>query len=340
MPNDLIVNPDKVGKPSQMTPTLYVGLGGCGSKIAVRIADQLRRRDDWEEKVKPLVKVACVDTNINDLEKYRERCDDTFLISDFEKAAYAKLAQGRTFLEPDTYFTQWVPDNYKFRSGDVAGAGQIRIESRLGIYYQMKHTDYVARFRKLIEELRDHQLGHRRLDSSEIRIVISYSVAGGTGSGAHLAMAYMLYDLAKAIGKPSIIGVAVLPSVFEDKAGLNKDGIFANGYAALKETEHLMRLGAPESSFYPDDGIAFHYDSSDDTKRRVHHKPFNFLYIIDKPEKFTVDNVVHAAADGIYLQLYSDIFGEQAGDYDNYTQHQRFLVPHDFEAKGIVIFIP
>ena len=147
-------------------------------------------------------------------------------------------------------------------------------------------------------------------------------MAGGTGSGAHLAMAYMLYDLAKAIGKPMIIGVAVLPSVFEDKAGLNKDGICANGYAALKETEYLMGLGSPESSFYPDEGIPFHYDASDDTKRRVHHKPFDFC-MIDKPEKFFVDNVVAAAADGS-PQLYSDIFKEQAGDYDNYTQHQRF----------------
>ena len=129
-----------------------------------RIADQRRQRPDWEDKLEPLVKVACVDTNINDLEKFRERCNDTFLISDFEKAAYAKLAQGRTFLEADTYFTQWVPDSYKFRSGDTAGAGQIRIESRLGLYYQMKHTDFVARFRKLLEELRDHELGYRRID--------------------------------------------------------------------------------------------------------------------------------------------------------------------------------
>src|SRR5690606_805890 len=44
---------------------------------------------------------------------------------------------------------------------------------------------------------------------------------------------------------------------------------------------------------------------------------------------------VAAAADGLYLQLFSPIFGEQAGDYDNYTQHQRFLVPHDFEKKDV-----
>ena len=34
------VNDELVGKPSSVVPTLYVGLGGCGSKVAVRIAEQ------------------------------------------------------------------------------------------------------------------------------------------------------------------------------------------------------------------------------------------------------------------------------------------------------------
>ena len=51
-----------------------------------------------------------------------------------------------------------------------------------------------------------------------------------------------------------------------------------------------------------------------------------------------MEDPVKAAADGLYLQLFSPLFGVQAGDYDNYTQHQRFLVPHDFEGKGIVGF--
>lgn len=325
-------------KPSAVSPTLFVGLGGCGCKMVVRIARHLKRRHDYEERYKDLVKFALVDTNINDLESYREQADETFLISDFEKEEYANFASGLKFVEADPYFTQWVPQNYRFRAGDTAGAGQIRIESRLGCYYQMRHGDFVPRFRRLLESLKSHEHGHRRLDSREIRIVICYSVAGGTGSGSHLTIAYMLRDQAKALGKPYIIGVSVLPGVFEDKTGTNKDGTFANGYAALKENEHLMKLGAPESRFFPDSGLEFHYDPSDESKTHVREKPFEFLYLIDKPENFTVTEPIAAAADGLYLQFFSPLFGVQAGDYDNYTQHQRFLVPHDFEAKGIVGF--
>lgn len=333
--NREIVIKDRLVPPSMITPTLFIGLGGCGLKIVKRVKEHLMGRPDYEERYRDLTKFAAFDTNINDLEKARQHMDDVFLLSDFEKEDYAKLATGQLFLEPDDYFTQWVPEGYRFRAGDTAGAGQIRIESRLGLYYQTKHRDVIPRLRRILEDMKNHAHGHRRLDSNEIRIVLCYSVAGGTGSGSHLPMSYLIRDLASQLGKPRLYGVAVLPSVFEDKTGHNKDGIFANGYAALKETEHLMKLGAPEALGYPVDGIEFHYNPADTTKRVVRNQPFDFLYAIDRPERFTVSDVVAAAADGLYLQLFSPIFGEQAGDYDNYTQHQRFLVPHDFEKKDV-----
>jgi hypothetical protein len=334
--NDEKITAEFLTKPSQLTPTLFVGLGGAGCKMINRVYGQLKRRADFKERYKQLVKFAYLDTNIHDLEAYRDEGDDCFLISDFEKAEYSKLAGGKAYLDADDYFTQWVPDNYRFRSGDTAGAGQIRIESRLGIYYQVKHKDFVARFRKLIEGLKDHSHGHRRLDNTEIRIVLAYSVAGGTGSGAHLPVAYLLRELAEQFGKPLIFGVAALSSVFEEKVGINKDGVFANGYAALKETEYLMKLGAPESKFFPDDGTrAFHYNPSDRSRRTVTAKPFEALWIVDRPESFSVPKVLEAAGDALFLQLFTPVYGEQAGDFDNYTQHQRFLVPHDFEAKNI-----
>jgi hypothetical protein len=322
-------------KPSGVCPMLFVGLGGAGCKMVARIAHHLRRRPDFRERYRALIKFAMVDTNVNDLESYRETADATFLISDFEKEEYANLASGKKFLEPDEYFTQWVPSDYRFRSGDTSGAGQIRIESRLGVYYQMKHKDFVPRFRSLLEQLKSHEHGHRKLDSDEIRIVLCYSLAGGTGSGCHLPVAYMLRDQAKDLGRPNLIGAAVMPAVFEDRVGVNKDGVFANGYAALKETEHLMKLGAPDSRFFPKDGLTFHYNPADPSRRKAFTRPFELLYLIDKPESFSVPDPVDAAADGLYLQFFSPLYGAQLSDYDNYTQYQRFLVPDDFEEQQI-----
>lgn len=333
--NRKLIVDELLTKPSGVCPMLFVGLGGAGCRMVARIGNHLRKRPDYRERYRALIKLAMVDTNVNDLESYREVADATFLISDFEKEEYANLASGKRFLEPDEYFTQWVPSDYRFRSGDTSGAGQIRIESRLGVYYQMKHKDFVPRFRRLLEDLKSHEHGHRKLDSNEIRIVLCYSIAGGTGSGCHLPVAYMLRDQAADLGQPSLIGVAVMPAVFEDKVGVNKDGTYANGYAALKETEHLMKLGAPDSRFFPRDGLTFHYNPAETYKRTVGERPFDFLYLIDKPESFSVPEPVDAAADGLYLQFFSPLYGAQLSDYDNYTQYQRFLVPEDFEERGI-----
>ena len=329
-----LVVDELLAKPSTVVPTLVVGVGGSGCRMVARIASHLRSRQDFEERYRSRVRFALFDANVNDLEGYRELADETFLFSDFEKEEYANLASGKLFLEADPYFTQWFPPNYRFRAS-TSGAGQHRLESRLGFFYQAKHKGLAPRSQRLLEDLNRHEHGHRRLDSAEIRIVLCFSVAGGTGSGCHLPIAYMLRDLARQVGKPKMIGAAVLPSVFEDKTGVNRDGIFANGYAALKEMEHLMKLGAPESRFYPNEGLTFHYDPSDESKRTVRERPFEFLYIIDKPDSFNVAEPVDAAADGLYLQLFSPLFGAQTSDYDDYTQHQRFLVPHDFEAKGM-----
>lgn len=330
-----VIVDELVIKTSTVIPTLFLGLGGCGGKIIKRVQQHLARRPDYEDRFKALTKFAYIDTNINDLEQARQFCDETILISDFSKEDYAALASGKSFLDEDEHFTQWVPKDYRFRAGDTAGAGQIRIESRLGAYYTMKHTEFIPKLRRLVEELKTHDNGYRRMEPREVRVVIAYSVAGGTGSGAHLAMAYLMRDIVAEVGSPTVIGVAVLPTVFDHFVGVNRDGTAANGYAALKETEYLMRLGAPQSPFFPKNGITFHYDGSDPNKRVVRTKPFDFLYLIDKPESFTVERVPEAAGDGLYLQLYYGLFKEQAGDYDNYTQHQRVLVPHDFADKGI-----
>jgi hypothetical protein len=331
----VLVQADRLIDPSGVTPIVFIGLGGAGCKVVARVAEQLRKRPDFEERYKSLNKFAFIDTNINDLERYRKYSDSLQLISDFEKADYSTLASGKSYLEPDDYFTQWNFPGYKFRAGDTAGAGQIRVESRLGVYYQMKHGQLLAGLRKLFADVKEHSHGHRKMEPGVIRIVIAYSIAGGTGSGSHLPMAYAVRDLCKEFAKPELIGVAVMPSVFAEKVGANKDGIYANGYAALKETEHLMKLGAPEALAYPKDGVEFHYYPADPSRTHVKDKPFEFLYVVDLPKSYHISEVEKAAGDGLYQQFFTSLFGEQAGDYDNFTQHQRALVPHDFAEKGM-----
>ena len=326
--------------PGEVTPTLFVGLGGSGGQAIGRIARRLRATEDYELKYQSLVRFVAIDTNAADLARLRKghgsvgHVDATITLSDFDKVEYAKLRRGETFADADGYFTQWVHPWYRFREESGAGAGQIRIESRLGFFRSVEVGELTRQLQDLIGALRSHEHGMRRHGAS-LQVFVYFSTAGGTGSGAFLPFGYLVRDL---IGDKAarLFGFAILPDAFEEVVGMNRDGTLANGYAALKELEHLNRLdtqseGSPET-------IPFHYDPRNKHKTTVARRPYDLVYLVDRPPDFSVDNVGEALSDATYVQIFSPILGDQQADYDNYTKESRALFPHELGSEGYTAF--
>jgi hypothetical protein len=313
--------------PGEVTPTLFVGLGGSGGRAIGRIAKRLRAHGDFELQWRNLVRFLAIDTNDADLARLRKgtseigKVDETVLISDFDKVAYSKLRRGESFADADTYFTQWVHDWYQFREESGAGAGQIRIESRLSFFRSIEAGDLISKLASLIHDLRSHMHGMRQ-QSASIQVFVYFSVAGGTGSGGFLPFAYLLRDIL-ADRSARLVGFAILPEAFDSVVGMNRDGVYANGYAALKELEHLMKLDTQ----YPIDEMAFHYDPRNKHKTQVQRRPYDLVYVVDRPQTFSLDDVGEALADATYVQIFSPILGDQQADYDNYTKENRRLFP-------------
>ena len=326
--------------PGEVTPTLFVGLGGSGGKAIGRIAKRLRATTDYELKHKSLVRFVAIDTNAADLARLRQghgavgHVDATITLSDFDKVEYTKLRRGEAFAEADPYFTQWVHPWYRFREESGAGAGQIRIESRLGFFRSIEVGELTRQITDLLGELRSHQHGMRR-QGAPLQVFVYFSVAGGTGSGAFLPFAYLLRDLI-GDGGARIFGFAILPAAFEDVVGKNRDGTLANGYAALKELERLNRLDTQ----VPDAAtpLTFHYDPRNKHKTTVSRRPFDLVYFVDRPSDFSVDDVGEALADATYVQIFSPILGDQQADYDNYTKESRAVFPPELGHDGYTAF--
>lgn len=326
--------------PGEVTPTLFVGLGGSGGRAIGRIARRLRASSDWERQYRDLVRFVAIDTNDADLARLRKgdstlgRVDDTVLISDFDKVAYAELRRGGSFADADPYFTQWVHPDYRFREESGAGAGQIRIESRLGFFRSVEVGKLTKQLSDVISALKSHQHGMRR-HGAAVQAFVYFSVAGGTGSGAFLPFAYFVRDL---LGDKSsrLVGFAILPEAFEQVVGMNRDGVFANGYAALKELEHFMRLDTQSPSSPKE--LVFHYDPRDKSKTRVDRRPYDLVYLVDRPEDFSLGDVGEALADATYVQIFSPVLGDQQADYDNYTKESRALFPQELGGDGYTAF--
>ena len=323
----------------EVTPILFVGLGGAGARIVGRIAKMVRGKWD-EERYRDLAKFVVIDTDASVAKAIRRGregfgpIDETFIVSDFDKQQYATLRRGEGFEIGDPYFNQWVHPDYTFRGGDTAGAGQIRIESRLGLYHAQETSDIANRMINILDQLRHHLHTGADVDTSA-QAHIFFSVAGGTGSGTFLPFAYFLKSLAKGRLPLKSYGYAVQPHVFQEVTGSNFESVCANSYAALKELEFFNKLGI-QTKDEPKD-VEFHYDVAarigDEPK--VNSTPFEFTYIVDVPEHFYTEKILHAVADNVYFQIYSPFGEAQKSDVDNYVKNSRALYPADLaEATG------
>jgi hypothetical protein len=308
---------------NHVSPAFYIGLGGSGSDVVNRVAGKLKSRWNWDE-MKDLVHFFAVDTNTHDLEKHENiPRENRLLISDFDKRTYIQQKRGETYRDEDDFVTQWVHDWYDFRGTRGAGAGQIRIESRLGLHYQLEEDrgKIVQRFKSAINESLDHDIPYRQNEPPQFEVFTYGSVAGGTGSGSFLPIAYLMKDLIRDVNWiPQVIGNLMLPSLFLNKVPrtLHAD-INANGYAALKELEHLMKLDTEGGAQREE----FHYNPQRRHNEIVEEGPYDFVYVADKPSTFEIEEYKNAIADAAYLLLYSPLLGAQESNLDNYEKHQK-----------------
>ena len=329
----------------EVTPILFVGLGGAGARIVGRIAKMVRGKWD-EEKYRDLAKFIVIDTDASVAKAIRRGregfgpIDETFIVSDFDKQQYATLRRGEGFEIGDPYFNQWVHPDYTFRGGDTAGAGQIRIESRLGLYHAQETDDLATRLIDILDELRHHSHTAADVETSP-QAHIFFSVAGGTGSGTFLPFAYFLKSLAKGRIPLTTYAYAVQPHVFQEVTGANFESVCANSYAALKELEFFNKLGIQTKDDPMD--VEFHYDTATrlGDNPKVNSTPFQFTYVIDVPEHFYTEKILDAVADNVYFQIYSPFGAAQKSDVDNYVKNTRALYPADLAeatGKGYTIF--
>jgi len=311
-------------------PTLFLGLGGAGATIVDRIAGILKDSADWDQ-IGEICQFFIIDTD-------RAMVDDCpnvplahkFIISGFDKGIYASMKKGnlgQEANEPDPRVVQWLHPWYNFRSSRGAGAGQIRIESRLSIYNALESTDLISRISRAISQTLHYKIPNVDTRTKEVRVFLYFSVAGGTGSGSVLTVTYLMRHLAEQFGlKANITGVAMLPTLFLDVIRNNRQqlDVLCNGYSTLKEIEHLMKLKITSDERDPTKNrrsFVYHPHAS---QTDITEAPFDFVYVIDTPPDLSVGQEFRdVVADGIYLQMFSPIFAKKDSDFDNYEKNQK-----------------
>ncbi|MGY8917964.1 MAG: tubulin-like doman-containing protein, partial [Flavobacteriales bacterium] len=228
--------------------TLIVGLGGTGN-LALKYAkkrfyEMYGKGESFDKFEFPLIEYLALDTDISDLKKGVG--DDNMYTLKQSEYFHLKVSKPSKVLDSAPYIErEWMPKkNIEVLTAIEAGAGQIRAFGRLGLMNQYnKVNELVQQKVEILNSWRQDQNPDFEELGEGVNIVYCFSIAGGTGSGTFLDMAYLIKNC---LSKKSVDfksqAYIVLPEIFDkviDKA-MGKKRIWSNSYGALRELEFFM----------------------------------------------------------------------------------------------------
>lgn len=290
-------------------PTLVLGIGGIGCKIAAAISDSLSNED------RKYVSVIGIDTNVNDLSKLRDKHQMEIIQTsdDMEVSAY---------LEAHPEYLEWFPDNDFLRERTMTdGAGQVRTLSRLAFLASVES----GRFTPILQEITRIRKVDGNPHNKNLTVMVVGSITGGTGAGLFLNIPFYIRDLIKSqagIKRCVIRGMFVGPDILEDvqPSQTNKDAVCVNGYTCLKELNAFYMRPAIGKEIANNLRLEF-YNHNDTSVQNV---PYNYLYLVEKSGDLgtmgdaRIDEVINYIARVVFVLMFSPVTADALSIEDNF----------------------
>lgn len=265
---------------NQTPATLFVGVGGIGSDIVVRVASRCR---DGETKN---IRFAAMDTNANDLKNVKGAKEGVIHIQT------STTQSVKDYLDKDeSARMRWFPNNTTLYPKTVSeGAGQVRAISRLALNATIK-TGEIQKLYKAIDELFLKDGGDLK---QALRVVIVSSAAGGTGSGIAMTVGMLIRDyLHKHYREKSAIirGFLLLPGVMDTviSSESEKESLRRNGYATIKEINSFMIKASgfcgvrKELERFKD--LHVEVPTTTGAIEKLENLPFDFCFLLDRVDQ-------------------------------------------------------
>jgi len=293
--------------------TLIIGLGGVGSQIAAEIYKKFIDSNPSDIKKRNIFCLA-LDTDGGDVEKRKKILPKNWVVKTSSDLS-CTVGDYVNSISNTTTVNEWFDTRSKhvMEMSLNEGAGQIRMASRLALMAaigeeKLKTIDFAIASLLTLEP--DRHAGN------DIKVHIVSSLAGGTGAGSFLQIAYYVKDVMRNdyhINSPKITGYFVLADVLcNDRAvGFNVkqvENTRSNTYACVKELDAFIHRDKVQI-FRP---IDFEYKLAQEDKRLPHGVPYNLCYMIDYTTrqgqnlnscKYYFDQVT----DFVYLNVFTDI---------------------------------
>ncbi len=285
-------------------PTLVMGLGGTGAKIAVQLKARLEERFGKSSGYDRVIKFLCFDT-ANEIfsalqPNHPERPAVTLVPhQEFIRISEVPLHDIIASQSTNPAIAEILPELLQSTQIDQ-GAQQVRRLGRIALFYHYQKTvkGMIAQTVKAVRQsdidvsLGISEDGRKTLlvhNTGRLRVYIVCSICGGTGGGTFIDMAYLTRHIATSMGGVAqdsidVIGVLLLPEAFPDLVTTGAARIRANAYASLLDLEYYNQATANKTKLYrvnlPEDPV------------EMDRNPFSLCYLVSASNRYrTLRNV-------------------------------------------------
>ena len=293
--------------------TLIIGLGGVGSEITAEIYRKFMKTNPSDIERRNIICLA-LDTDGGDVEKRKEILPENWVVKTSSDLS-CTVGDYVDSIKSNTTVLDWfdTSSSYVMNMSLNEGAGQIRMCSRLALMAAMSEQKLNVvnnAIRSLLTQEPQRHAGN------VIKVHIICSLAGGTGAGSFLQMAYYVRDIMRNdyhISSPEITGYFVLADILcnDNSVGFNeeqKENTRSNTYACLKELDAFIH----HDKIQVLKPIDFEYKLG---QRDIHlpiGKPYNHCYLIDfttrEGQNLKVkEHYYTQVEDYVYLNVFTDI---------------------------------
>ncbi|MGC9395656.1 MAG: tubulin-like doman-containing protein [Anaerolineae bacterium] len=296
--------------PTDIRPTLVVGLGGTGQRIVLQLKSQFIKA--YGGIPEQFIRLLAFDTADEALSVNGQACSVTLEKDrEFFHIGHTPVPNIVRNLDRQPAIAARLPAIHTIPAVALRnGARQVRPLGLLALLWRFEEVE--QRIADAIWHLAGKEsLGRREGKTQGVNVIVATSLVGGTGAGMFLDVAYLVRALFNELGTMGdfcyITGVGVLPQAFRSVEGPN---LVPNAVAALKEVSHCMLHGG-FSNEYPNGRLI-----------ELPNPPFDLFYLIDGVDEqgYTwrgVGDLAAMVAAGLFLQIGSQVGLKGENDFDN-----------------------
>lgn len=296
-------------------PTLIIGLGGVGSKIVEGVYRQFDQRNPSDIERRN-VQFLCLDTDENDVKDRKKVMPEGSAIKTSSDIATTVGGYIESISKKTTVLDWFDTSSNLLNNMELnKGAAQVRMASRLALMSAIKEGKLEAIDNSITNLLASEP---DRAHGNDIRIYIVSSLAGGSGAGSFLQIAYYVRKAMEDHHATAcyIEGFFVLADVLCDSTDprLNddqKENLRSNTYACMKELVAFCSSDKSEGLRE----IEFEYRLDQRDKKLPVDNPYNQCYLIDFNDPFggnlgKAENYYRQVVWSLFMEAFSPTGGQ------------------------------